>query len=215
MAKLRVALPTRRLARALGTSGLVVGSGIFVWQVYAGTPRQIHTQLATAVHPSARPTAVSARQSQQNRLEAEFLYLPSGIGDKFKMDPIDAKEELRSMIPKHLRKPWKQLRQANWGDYEQHLNAVRELARINLTDGEYRQVAQSAKRHTAVGLARTQDVDMRFFLPPPPLPDKMARTSTPKLFRELLSALPHADGSVHWKRKRFSRQKRLQKTSVR
>ena len=193
MAKLRVAMPTRRLARALGTSGLVLGSGIFVWQVYS--TRQIYANLGTSHEAAnrAKPAVATSKHYKQAKAEAEFLFLPASIGDRFKLDPIDAKEELRSMVPKHLRKPWKQLRQANWGDYEQHLNGVRELARQSLSDGEYRQVAQSCQLRTAVGLARTQDVDLRFFLPPPALPEKFANTSTPKLFKEIFTMLPSSD----------------------
>ena len=52
------------------------------------------------------------------------------------------------------------------------------------------QIAQSCNRCTAVGLARTPEVDLRFFLPPPPLPERVARAPTPKLFERILSALP-------------------------
>ena len=35
-------------------------------------------------------------------------------------------------------------------------------------------------------------MDLRFFLPPPPCPAHIARTSTPRLFERILSALPTA-----------------------
>ena len=59
------------------------------------------------------------------------------------------------------------------------------------------QIAQSCNRCTAVGLARTPEVDLRFFLPPPPCPERIALTSTPKLFEKILSALPSNSPYVH------------------
>ena len=59
------------------------------------------------------------------------------------------------------------------------------------------QIAQSCNRCTAVGLARTPEVDLRLFLPPPPCPDRFAQTSTPKLFERILSALPSDSPYVH------------------
>lgn len=39
-----------------------------------------------------------------------------------------------------------------------------------ITDYQYGTVAQTCDQRTAIGLARSKDVDLRFFLPPPPLP---------------------------------------------
>lgn len=41
---------------------------------------------------------------------------------------------------------------------------------LSITDYQYQTAAQSVDQRTAVGLARTLDVDLRFFLPPPALP---------------------------------------------
>lgn len=42
---------------------------------------------------------------------------------------------------------------------------------LNIADYQFQTAAQVVDQRTAVGLARTQQVDLRFFLPPPPLPD--------------------------------------------
>ena len=42
----------------------------------------------------------------------------------------DVTEDIKAMIPRHLRKPWKLLHKANYGSREEHLNAVRELSNV-------------------------------------------------------------------------------------
>ncbi|CAB4057163.1 SERAC1 [Lepeophtheirus salmonis] len=71
--------------------------------------------------------------------------------------------ELRHWVD--LKKPhWKLLRESNsMGPL--HAKAVKELAKIkNLSPGVYAQIAQAVCMETAVGLARCQDADPRFFL---------------------------------------------------
>jgi hypothetical protein len=106
--------------------------------------------------------------------------------------PSPKTDEIKSMIPKHLRKPWKLLHKANTGDQEQHLNAVRELslATSGLCDGELRQLGQSMQGHTAIGLARIKEADLRLFLPPPPTPKVVQESSIPLLFWNILNQLP-------------------------
>ena len=124
----------RRVRMAASTSaaagGLVLlSSGYLAWQTYGGR------SASAAAKPAPRLKASEIKGGP------EYIVLPADIAERFKkLDPIDAKEELKSLIPKHLRRPWKLLRAANWGEYEEHLNAVRELGKLNLNDGEYRQV---------------------------------------------------------------------------
>ena len=104
-------------------------------------------------------------------------------------------EDLKSMIPRHLRKPWKILHKANYGNHEDHLNSVRELstATQNLTDAEVREMAQCLEMRTAVGLARMQDADPRIFLQPPPHPKGVKESSIPIQFWSILSKLPEKE----------------------
>ena len=53
-----------------------------------------------------------------------------------------------------------------------------------------RQIAQASDVHTAVGLARIPDSDLRLFLPPPPTPQAVSTTSIPLQFWSILSMLP-------------------------
>ena len=102
-------------------------------------------------------------------------------------------QEIKAIIPLHLRKHWKLLHKANHGSTEEHLNSVRELSQAssNLCEGETRQMAQSMKMQTAVGLARIPHSDLRLFLPPPPCPHPVRESSIPSQFWTILSKLPN------------------------
>lgn len=183
-------------------SAVVVSSGLLAWQVYQNQAGQ---------------AAVAEQQdrlnSQQRHLyELEELnkvkYVPvklagelqqrlSGQFDAELGGSYDSKEELASFLPRHLRKPWRLLHQANTGQYEQHIKAVAELAKLSLTDSEYCQLAQSCEVRTAVGLARCDQVDLRFFLPPPALPPACRDRELTELFREVLERLPADSADLH------------------
>ena len=64
------------------------------------------------------------------------------------------------------------------------------IPQLGLSDGELRQIAQASDVHTAVGLARIPDSDLRLFLPPPPTPKAVNTTSIPLQFWSILSMLP-------------------------
>ncbi len=213
---------SRRLGRIrLGTSGLVlVGGGIVAWQAYnnsaafrgsgggssggggkecgvCGGAGPISRPLSSAAAARNRASpAFRPSPARPDRDDAQFVPLPPAAAERLLLAPpdlLDAREDLRSIVlPKHLRRPWKLLRQANWGDYEAHLRAVRELSRhsAHLGDGECRQLAQSCRRRAAVGLARTEGADLRLFVPAPPLPASVAEEDLPALFRRILSDLP-------------------------
>ena len=56
-------------------------------------------------------------------------------------------------------------------------------------------MAQCSEIHTAVGLSRIKDSDLRLFLPPPPSPNSVNELSIPIQFWNILSKLP--DQEVH------------------
>nr|CAB3265980.1 protein SERAC1-like [Phallusia mammillata] len=66
------------------------------------------------------------------------------------------------------------------------------LKSINL-DAEFRTLAQALDPITLVGLARTFDVDLRLFLPPPSLPPLKNEQELEDMLRELLVKLPQED----------------------
>ncbi|XP_053192895.1 protein SERAC1 [Scomber japonicus] len=74
------------------------------------------------------------------------------------------------------------------------LQAVQELANNHhWHDYQYQTAAQFIDQRTAVGLARTPQVDLRFFRPPPALPDLEDGLSAEDGLRELLASLPQTE----------------------
>ena len=179
----------KRKMSTTGTGLAVVGGGIVAWQVYSitsnNTPKQVE-----------KSTSDFTNQNKTKRFseKPEYLDLPTNyVHLDPSRDAVKAKGELRSILH---RRPWKLLRAANSGAKDQHVNAVRDLSKMssNLSDGEMRQMAQASNFQTAVGLAsRFNNIDSRFFTPPPPTPVKVEETSIALLFKHILTNLP-ADG---------------------
>ena len=176
-------------------SGALIGSGLFAWQLY-NSWRQSKDQ---RIHHEA------VDQISSSDPEPEYMELPQKVldsiainynNDNMKMNPADTREDLKSMIPKHLRRPWRLLHLANHGDYEQHVRSVKELSRMNLQDHDLVQLAQSCSFRTSVGLSRCESVDSRWFLSVP-LPDSVVDGDMIQLFRDILMSLPTSDQVHH------------------
>lgn len=89
---------------------------------------------------------------------------------------------------------WLLLKGTQSTDKRVRWEAVQNLAGIHYWhDYQYRTVAQACDRRTTVGLARSKDVDMRFFLPPPVLPKVDDNYSIEHEVRQLLSSLPQTE----------------------
>jgi len=202
----------KRMFAAVGTSSVVVSSGLLAWQMYNVKQTQ------SEIHELKEKLSIQQQKNQLNELSTEregqsqYIKIPrrrldsdrstSSSLDQFDdfrprsfTEPSEHSEGLKDILPRHLRKPFRLLNQANNGDYEQHLNAVRELSKLDLTDGEYNQIALSCDCRTAVGLARTNNVDLRFFLKPAPLPPGSEGKEMIRLMRDILASLPGAAGS--------------------
>ncbi|KAF3831306.1 hypothetical protein GH733_000043 [Mirounga leonina] len=66
---------------------------------------------------------------------------------------------------------WLLLRKSQSGDRAARLQAVQEMSETHhWHDYQYRIIAQACDLRTLIGLARSKESDLRFFLPPPPLP---------------------------------------------
>jgi len=209
---------------ALGTSSVLVSSGLLAWQMYQVQQQQeeikelterlhgnqhqlerIHGQLH---HHQAQNLSHQYKQMMSD-LSREDLNKPQYIPvsqdlldkinqfDEMKLSPWETKEDFKAIIPRHLKKNWRLLHLANHGEYEQHLKAVKELSKLKLQDGDISQLAQSCNFRTAVGLARSANVDTRFFLPPPPLPPGVKRRTIVSLLRETLTSLPQNPDKLH------------------
>ena len=115
-----------------GLTGVLVGTGtvaVSLWHLYTRTRSP-----TDQVTPDLGPEYISLPPKVLDSIAINYS------NDDMKMDPAETKEDIKSMIPRHLRKPWRLLHQANHGDYEQHLRSVRDLSRseiINIENSHY------------------------------------------------------------------------------
>ncbi|XP_053879748.1 protein SERAC1 isoform X2 [Malaclemys terrapin pileata] len=83
--------------------------------------------------------------------------------------PFD--EYFSTFTEDHERALWVLLKRSQSEDRIVRLQAVQQLAENgHWHDYQYRTIAQACDQRTVIGLARSKDIDLRFFLPPPPLP---------------------------------------------
>ncbi|NXW27367.1 SRAC1 protein, partial [Phaetusa simplex] len=86
---------------------------------------------------------------------------------------------------------WLLLKKSQSEDKEVRLQAVQDLANnSHWHDYQYGTVAQTCDQRTAIGLARSKNVDLRFFLPPPPVPKIKSDYPIEDELRVLLVSLP-------------------------
>uniref|UniRef100_UPI00398F34BA protein SERAC1 isoform X3 n=1 Tax=Pristiophorus japonicus TaxID=55135 RepID=UPI00398F34BA len=88
---------------------------------------------------------------------------------------------------------WRLLKRAQSTTKAVRVHAVQELAKKHLWhDYQYRIVAQACDQKTSIGLARSKDVDPRFFLSPP-LPKVIEDSCIEDELRYLLASLPQSE----------------------
>ncbi|NWR85479.1 SRAC1 protein, partial [Furnarius figulus] len=86
---------------------------------------------------------------------------------------------------------WLLLKRTQSEDKAIRLQAVQDLAsNSHWHDYQYGTVAQACDQRTSIGLARSKDIDLRFFLPPPPLPKIKTDYPIEDELRLLLVSLP-------------------------
>lgn len=89
---------------------------------------------------------------------------------------------------------WVLLKRTQSANKDIRLQAIQELAdNHHWHDYQYQTAAQVIDQRTAVGLARTPQVDLRFFRRPPALPDLQDGLSAEDGLRQLLAALPQSE----------------------
>lgn len=203
--------PTRRFGRmfaAIGTSSVVVSSGLLAYQMYQSSQqqeeiKQLQERLNDQQIRIANRKILAELAREEKTGSAQYIPVPKELLDRLnrfdelKLNPIETKEDFKAIIPRHLKKNWRLLHQANAGEYELHLKAVKELSKLKLSDAEYCQLAQSANYRTAVGLASCPGVDLRFFLSPPPLPPALEGRTIVSLLKEVLTRLPRNSSQLH------------------
>ncbi|XP_044145243.1 protein SERAC1 [Bufo gargarizans] len=103
----------------------------------------------------------------------------------------DREKYSKSNMEDHELPLWLLLKGTQSTDKKVRLEAVQNMAGIHYwRDYQYRTVAQACDRRTTVGLARSKNVDLRFFLPPPALPKVDDNYYIEDEVRQLLSSLP-------------------------
>ena len=193
---------------AIGSTGVAVSSGLLAYQLYQSQYAQKSAQelqqqqqrllfedLSKVQYVNISPSpsyGTPPQGSPIGRFSSSLDLDMKGQGESFTRT-----EDLKCLVPRHLRKSWRLLHQANTGGYEQHIKAVQELSKLQLSEAEYLAIAQACDPRTAVGLARSAEVDLRFFLPPPPMPAELKNVELIELFRDILTKLPADSEQVH------------------
>ncbi|XP_004440766.1 PREDICTED: protein SERAC1 [Ceratotherium simum simum] len=89
---------------------------------------------------------------------------------------------------------WLLLKKSRLDDRTARLQAVQEMSETHhWHDYQYRIIAQACDLRTLIGLARSKESDLRFFLPPPPLPSLKEDSSIEEELRQLLASLPQTE----------------------
>ncbi|KAF7669589.1 hypothetical protein LDENG_00173850 [Lucifuga dentata] len=115
------------------------------------------------------------------------------MSSKILLQPLDEHFSHMDADP-HEMALWVLLKRTQSANEAVRLQAVQELANNHhWHDYQYQTAAQVMDQRTAVGLARTPQVDLHFFLPPPALPDLEDGFSTEDGLRQLLASLPQSE----------------------
>uniref|UniRef100_A0A3Q2NMQ4 Protein SERAC1 n=1 Tax=Fundulus heteroclitus TaxID=8078 RepID=A0A3Q2NMQ4_FUNHE len=126
--------------------------------------------------PSAEKENLTAARRELHRAAKRFL-------------EISSKLFLQSLDDPHEVALWVLLKRTQSSNKAVRLQAVQELAENpHWQDYQYQTAAQVIDQRTAVGLARTPQVDLRFFRHPPALPD--LEDVSEDCLRQLLASLP-------------------------
>ncbi|PNF22236.1 Protein SERAC1 [Cryptotermes secundus] len=154
------------LLRITGSFIFISGGGWFVYQTY-----KTKYMLGQTVKTDVIDHRKKADYIYINDPQFQLLYEKKRAYDQER----STKQKL-SWFPSFL-KFWRSLEQSySWqliamaqtGDRNDRLKAVQLLAKLkSMKDWDYQHVAQMCDARTAVGLARTEGIDLRFFLKPP------------------------------------------------
>ncbi|KAF6116067.1 serine active site containing 1 [Phyllostomus discolor] len=119
-----------------------------------------------------------------------YIYVPTVSLDKREnYDPFSTVD-----VEDHECASWLLLRRSQSDDPAARWQAVQEMSEAHhWHDYQYRTVAQACDPRTLIGLARSRQSDLRFFLPPPPLPSLKEDSSIEEELRCLLASLPQTD----------------------
>ncbi|XP_021247271.1 protein SERAC1 isoform X4 [Numida meleagris] len=183
------------------TGSLILGGFVFITYEVLSLKKllQIDTQ---AIHQEKLKSHVYIRTSSLNPNEYQ------GITYQARKEIHRAVRKILETEAKIFRRPlnehfstfdgedhecalWLLLKRTQSEDKEVRLQAVQDLAQnTHWHDYQYSTVAQTCDQRTAIGLARSKDIDLRFFLPPPSLPKMKNDCLIEDELRLLLVSLP-------------------------
>ncbi|XP_003971813.1 protein SERAC1 isoform X1 [Takifugu rubripes] len=145
------------------------------------TPSDDQEDLAAELTYKARK---ELHKAARRFLEISSRLLLQSLDEHFSHVDADPHEVALWVLLKRTQSPNKAIR----------LQAVQELAgNHHWRDYQYQTAAQVIDQRTAVGLARTPRVDLRFFLRTPSLPDLEDGLSAEDELRQLLASLPQSE----------------------
>uniref|UniRef100_A0A8C3TIX2 Protein SERAC1 n=1 Tax=Chelydra serpentina TaxID=8475 RepID=A0A8C3TIX2_CHESE len=145
----------------------------------------IHT---VSLDPSERQGITYKARKELHKVVRKILETEAKIFRR----PFD--EHFSKFAEDHERALWVLLKRSQSDDRIIRLQAVQQLTENgHWHDYQYRTVAQACDQRTVIGLARSKDIDLRFFLPPPPLPKVKDDYAIEDELRLLLVSLPQTD----------------------
>uniref|UniRef100_A0A3B5KZX2 Protein SERAC1 n=1 Tax=Xiphophorus couchianus TaxID=32473 RepID=A0A3B5KZX2_9TELE len=189
----------RKIAKV--TSTVVFGGCLFIsYEVFAldksvtiDTSAILQEKYKSYIYLSATPsterenlTFTQIARRELHKAARRFLEISSklflqSLDEHFSHVDADPHEVALWLLLKRTQSPKKAVR----------LQAVQELAEnSHWQDYQYQTASQVIDQRTAVGLARTPQVDLRFFRQPPALPDLEDGVSAEDGLRQLLASLP-------------------------
>ncbi|CAH1785151.1 unnamed protein product [Owenia fusiformis] len=184
----RFRLKRRGKVVLLGVSSVIISGALFQKQLNSLFDNlQTTDDVFEAERENARALYIYANNSKCSEDCKKSLSL--GIDDCTCQD-VKKKRVWFPWVQSHSHNRWTLLRLAQSNDHNVRLMGVEALSKqTDWCDSDYLEIAQACDARTLIGLARSPETDLRFFLPPPKLP--YVEESLEDQFRKLLSALPN------------------------
>lgn len=201
------ALPWRDIRRIAKVTGAIVFGGCVFITYEVVTLNQALTIDTSAILQEKQKSYIYPTHSTNREQES----LASGLTIKTRRELHKAARKFLEITSRVLHHPldehlshldadphecalWVLLKRSRSADRAVRHLAVQELAHNHhWQDYQYQTAAQVVDQRTAVALARIPNVDLRFFLPPPPLPHTEDDISIEDGLRQLLASLPQSD----------------------
>ncbi|XP_068087959.1 protein SERAC1 [Hyperolius riggenbachi] len=193
----------RNIAKITGS--LLLGGCLFIAYEIQSLKRSItldtrasqREKLKSYIYLHMVPSDADNFQGLTNKVQKELhrtaIKALEASASFFREDP-DRDKYGKRIVEAHEFPLWLLLKKAQSSDKLVRLEAVDSLAKIhNWYDYQYRTAAQGFDRRTIIGLARSKDADLRFFLPLPALSRLYDDYSIEDKLRNFLPSLPQSE----------------------